>query len=160
LRPRNIHSKAEIKTMLIRRIAWLICGLAALAALAIGLRAMTTSASLVTVEWTTASELNTAGFNLYRSESRDGSYTRINSELIPHSPDPQIGGSYSFTDTNVVAGRTYYYQLEDVETGGATTRHGPIEVKAERNNSTELFLAAVLFGGALVGAMFLYTSKR
>lgn len=146
--------------MLVRRIAWLTCAFLALAALATGFRALTTPASIVNVEWTTASELNTAGFNLYRSATRDGPFTRINSQLIPHSPDPHMGGSYSYTDTNVVAGRTYFYQLEDVETGGATNHHGPIEVKAERNNTTELLLTILLTGSVLVGVIFLVTSRR
>ena len=35
-----------------------------------------------------------------------------------------------FNRTNVVAGHTYYYKLEDVELDGTSTRHGPIEVVA------------------------------
>jgi hypothetical protein len=146
--------------MLIRRIAWLACGLLALAALALGYRAMTTSNSVVTIEWTTASELNTAGFNLYRSENREGPFTRINNDQIPHSPDPLVGGSYAFTDTDVQAGRTYYYQLEDIEFGGATTRHGPIVVTAERNSMTEMLWAVALMGVAIIGLLVLITQKR
>ena len=86
--------------------------------------------SLVIVEWTTESEVNTAGFNVYRSESDEGPYIQVNRELIPSSPDPILGGRYVYTDTNVVAGQTYYYKLEDVELDGATTLHGPVEVVA------------------------------
>ena len=32
------------------------------------------------------------------------------------------GGSYVFTDTNVIAGVTYWYELEEVELGGQATR--------------------------------------
>jgi len=135
----------------IRRLGWLIIGLLALAGLALGYWAWTTrNTATVIVEWSTASELNTAGFNLYRSDSPDGPFTRLNEYLIPASPDPLLGSSYAFTDTNVVAGRTYYYQLEDVETGGATTRHGPIAAKAEASGKVML-LAAALLGGALLG---------
>ncbi len=83
------------------------------------------------IEWTTETEVGTVGFNLYRSESPDGPYERVNKELIPASGDPLVGGRYVFTDTDVIAGRTYYYQLEDVEATGATTRHGPVAVKAQ-----------------------------
>ena len=141
--------------MLIRRIAWLACGVSALAALVLGFAALTTSASVVTVEWTTASELNTAGFNLYRGESQAGPFVKINRELIPHSPDPLVGGSYVFTDTTAQAGHTYYYQLEDVEFAGGTSRHGPIVVTAERSATTELILAAALMGAALLGLAIL-----
>jgi len=140
--------------MTTHRIAWLICALLALAGLAVGYRAYTgRAAASVVVEWSTASELDTAGFNLYRSDRPDGPFARINQDLIPASPDPLVGGSYSFTDTDVVAGHTYYYQLEDVETSGTTTRHGPIEVRAEAGARTEALLAAGLIGAAIILAL-------
>jgi len=138
--------------MSIHRVGRLICGLLALAGLALGYRAVTApTEAVVIVEWTTASEVNSAGFNLYRSESPDGPFTRINEHLIPASPDPLLGGSYTFTDAEVVAGRTYYYLLEDVEINGTTTRHGPIDVEAEGDGRTEGLLAMALIGGALLG---------
>jgi hypothetical protein len=86
--------------------------------------------SRVVVEWTTASEINTSGFNLYRSERADGPYVKINAQVIPASTDPLVGGQYRFEDVTVTAGQTYYYELEDVELDGASTRHGPIVVTA------------------------------
>ncbi|MBI4790624.1 MAG: hypothetical protein HY782_26645, partial [Chloroflexi bacterium] len=88
------------------------------------------AAAGITVQWTTASEVNTAGFNLYRGERKEGPFTKINPQLIPASNDSLVGGKYRFQDANVTPGQTYYYQLEDVETGGATTRHGPIVITA------------------------------
>ena len=85
----------------------------------------------VFVEWTTETEVETAGFNLYRSESPAGPYVKVNPALIPGASDPLLGGRYVYTDTNVIAGRTYYYKLEDVELDGVITLHGPIEVVAE-----------------------------
>jgi len=84
----------------------------------------------VTVEWTTASEVDHAGFNLYRGESPDGPWTKLNQELIPPAGDPIVGGKYSYVDDAVEPGRTYYYLLEDVALNGATTRHPPIAVVA------------------------------
>ncbi len=74
----------------------------------------------ITVAWSTASELNTAGFNVLRSTSADGPFMRINSEVIPASNDPLVGGSYTYTDTQVSLGQTYYYRVEEVEFGGGT----------------------------------------
>ena len=85
----------------------------------------------VLVEWSTASELDTAGFNLYRGDSSTGPFTQINQELIPASTDPLAGSSYSYKDAQVRPGRTYYYQLEEVENNGVTNRFGPISVDAE-----------------------------
>jgi hypothetical protein len=113
----------------------------------------TPPASVVIVEWTTESEVDTAGFNIYRSESVEGPYIKINPELIPSSPDPILGGRYIYTDTNVVAGRTYYYKLEDVELGGTTTMHGPIEVVAEASSPSAFVNLAALWPLAVLIAV-------
>jgi hypothetical protein len=109
----------------------------------------TPPASVVIVEWTTESEVDTAGFNIYRSESAEGPYIKINPELIPSSPDPILGGKYVYTDTNVVA-------------GGTTTMHGPIEVVAEASspsafaNLAALWPLAVLIGVLVLGGVILW----
>jgi hypothetical protein len=74
------------------------------------------------IRWSTETEVNTAGFNVYRSLSEEGPWEKINPRLIPGSPDPLRGGSYVFTDTNVIAGVAYWYELEEVELGGRATR--------------------------------------
>ncbi len=101
----------------------------------------TSTSAVITVDWTTASELNTAGFNLYRSEAQAGAYTRLNTDLIPGSTDPLTGGAYTFTDTTAIAGHTYYYQLEDIEASGTSTRHDPYEVTANANLGASLYVA-------------------
>jgi hypothetical protein len=114
----------------------------------------------VTVEWSTASELDTAGFNLKRGETPDGPFTRINADLIPASPDPLIGGRYTFTDTTVAAGRTYFYQLEEVETSGTTTVQGVVEVKAEGGPEPALLIALAAVGAIMIGIIVFLRRKR
>lgn len=112
-------------------------------------------ASIVIVQWNTESEIKTAGYNLYRSVFIDGPYEKINRDLIPSSSDPYAGSSYAYDDKDVIAGQTYYYQLEDVDQAGNTTIHGPIEVTAERRNLWGFGFAGLLvFVGVLA---FLYT---
>ena len=116
---------------------------------------------MVFVEWTTESEVDVAGFNLYRSESLDGPYVKVNTALIPGASDPLLGGKYAYTDTNVVAGQTYYYKLEDVDLDGTTTLHGPIEVVAEASspsgvaNLVDLWLLAMLIAVLILGGVVL-----
>lgn len=92
----------------------------------------------VLVEWSTASELDTAGFNLYRSESAEGPFTKINSSLIPASQDPLSGSQYRYQDDQVQPDTLYYYQLEEVEMGGGVNRFGPISARSSDNR--RLFL--------------------
>ncbi|MEJ2748580.1 MAG: hypothetical protein P8183_11840 [Anaerolineae bacterium] len=77
----------------------------------------------IQVEWNTETELQTAGFNLYRSPNNDGDFTRINDKLIPSAGSGLTGADYSFTDKNVSAGDTYFYLLEEVELDATTNRY-------------------------------------
>ncbi len=119
----------------------------------------------VTLSWTTASEVNTAGFNLYRSENPNGPFTRINPQLIAASIDPVAGGKYQYQDTSIVSGRTYYYQLEDVELNGKSTRHDPIVVNAPSTSfavdgNLPIALVASLGAFILIGGGLFVTLKK
>lgn len=50
------------------------------------------------------------GYNIYRSEEKDGYYTRLNSTVIPNT-------SNSFIDENAEPGKTYWYTFTIVTTG-------------------------------------------
>lgn len=82
-------------------------------------------ASANVITWETASEVNTAGFNIYRGPSEDGPWTQVNEALVPPSEDPVRGGQYEFTDTSATPGEVYYYMLEEVELTGASNRYPP-----------------------------------
>ena len=112
----------------------------------------------VTVEWSTASELNTAGFNVLRSDNPNGPFTRLNPEVIRASPDPLVGGSYVYTDTNVTPGQTYYYQLEEVEFGGGTSPQGTVVATAQPG--TEPIFIAAAIGLAVVSIAALLWAER
>ena len=81
----------------------------------------------VALAWETAAEIDNAGFNLYRADAADGPYAKVNGALIAAEGDPVSGASYSFVDEGLAPG-TYYYKLEDVETSGVATLHGPAPV--------------------------------
>ena len=80
---------------------------------------------IVRLNWSTATEINCVGFNIYRAESEDGRYVKINAAVIPAEGSDTAGASYEFTDTAVKNGRTYYYKLEDLDLNGTATMHGP-----------------------------------
>ncbi len=101
----------------------------------------------IRLAWETASELNNVGFNLYRSESPDGPYAPVNAMLIPpQNPGSVLGAVYEWMDTDVQAGVTYYYKLEDLDLDGTCTLHGPVTATAQAAMSApryELFLPLV-----------------
>jgi len=83
---------------------------------------------IIEVKWETVNEINNIGFNLYRSETRDGERTKLNTELIPTLVPPGAlnGAIYFFLDTEIEFNSDELcYWLEDVDTYGNTDIHGP-----------------------------------
>jgi hypothetical protein len=115
--------------------------------------------SRVVIEWSTASELETVGFNVYRSESPDGVGEKINEQLIPAASDPLSGGDYQFVDTTARPGQAYYYWLEDVGASGKVGRNGPIETNSAAGMGIEWLLLAVLAGTLVWGWIGLLRSR-
>ncbi|MBU8923229.1 MAG: zinc-dependent metalloprotease [Bacteroidales bacterium] len=79
----------------------------------------------VEVNWITDSELNTAGFNLYRSGEPAGQKIRLNGALIPSRGNEIEGAEYSYVDDQADGAR-YYYWLEDVSLSGETAMNGMV----------------------------------
>jgi len=71
------------------------------------------------VQWTTASEVNTRGFYVQRKQS-DGNFSRVSGE-IPHLGSGVSGASYEFIDSGLSNGTTYYYRLEIISTSGESS---------------------------------------
>ena len=84
------------------------------------------SADDVTLAWETDFELDNAGFNIYRSTSEGGDKVKLNGQLIGAMGS---GATYQYVDADVGDG-TYYYWLEDVDTAGLATVHGPVAIAA------------------------------
>ena len=80
----------------------------------------------VKLQWETETEIDNAGFNVYRSEAENGYYTRINTSLISPKGSSTQGASYAFIDSSVQNRKTYDYILEDLDLNGKSTTHGPI----------------------------------
>ena len=80
-------------------------------------RAEHTTAGVV-LKWTTESELDNAGFNILRSETKDGEFKPINSKLIQGAGTTSERHTYTWTDTTAKPNVVYYYQIEDISHAG------------------------------------------
>ena len=74
----------------------------------------------VALSWETASEIDNAGFRLWRSDEKDGEYACIVEDLIPATGNEVTGASYSWFDA-AVSGSGHFYKLEDIDYGGQST---------------------------------------
>lgn len=72
----------------------------------------------VTIRWTTESELDNAGFNILRSETRTGEFKQVNAELIAGNGTTGERNTYKWVDTTAKPDVVYYYQIEDVSFAG------------------------------------------
>jgi hypothetical protein len=96
----------------------------------------------------------------YRSENPDGPFIKINPSLIPASSDPLAGNQYSYQDEQVLPGKLYYYQLEELEMSGGSNRFGPISVRAS-GGSAMIVLVLITAGLlALLGATWVFSRNR
>jgi len=78
----------------------------------------------VEITWETATEQDTVGFSLYRSQEREGEYTPINEDDFIESRGTAVSGAkYSYVDEDVNAGDTYFYVLEEIESDGGRRRY-------------------------------------
>jgi hypothetical protein len=114
----------------------------------------------VIVEWTTASELDTVGFNLLRAEAQEGPFEQINASLVPAGSDVLTGSDYTFTDSSVQDGITYFYMLEEIDLTGETSHHGPIVVKARNTSKFELIIGFGLVVGAIIYVIILSRDQK
>jgi hypothetical protein len=97
------------------------------AAVALASFGATCQAETPVISWETVSEIDTAGFNVWRSDTAAAPETKLNATLIPAHPGSTQGYSYSFEDTTAVPGQRYFYWLEDIDISGATGLNGPID---------------------------------
>ena len=80
----------------------------------------------VTLMWRTESEIDTAGFNIYRGVIGSSEMTKLNDTLIPAKGTATSGAEYTYVDNDVRNGVIYIYKLEDVDTAGTVTEHKPV----------------------------------
>ncbi len=80
----------------------------------------------VLITWTTGTEIDNAGFDIYRKEDGGANLVKVNASLIPAQGTLEGGASYSFVDANVESGTKYLYYLVDIDVNGRTTAHGPV----------------------------------
>jgi len=86
----------------------------------------TSKDGIVTLFWRTEAEIDNVGFAVYRSNTRDGDYTKIG--FVYAAEDSETSNDYKFTDKAVEVGKTYFYYLEDIDLAGKKNKSEIIKV--------------------------------
>ncbi len=109
------------------------------------------------VQWSTETEVDTAGFNLYRAISPEGPFERVNEQLIVSNGNSFTGADYELVDAGVERGQTYYYQLEDIETDGRANR---TELAIATADDVQAWIVGLAAAGLLAGVILAISGLR
>ncbi|MDE0467203.1 MAG: Ig-like domain-containing protein [Candidatus Poribacteria bacterium] len=77
-----------------------------------------TESGAIVIQWTTQSEVDNAGFNILRSQTKTGEFKVVNAQLIPGAGTTGESTTYTWTDATAKPNVVYYYQIEDVSLAG------------------------------------------
>lgn len=79
------------------------------------------------IQWTTASEVNTSGFYVLRSLTAAGTFERV-SGFIPQLGSNTSGANYEYINTGLSNNVTYYYRLEMISSSLGSTFSNVISI--------------------------------
>ncbi len=90
--------------------------------------ASVTANQFVEMKWTTETETNLLGYNIYRAEDNElDDAERINHTIIS-SNNSSTTTNYSYIDENVYSGDTYHYWLQSVDLDLTSHFYGPVSI--------------------------------
>ena len=79
-----------------------------------------------TVRWKTASELDSYGFDVYRSTSEDGPFETINEQPIAGAGTVDVPQNYEYVDRDIQPDTAYYYYVESISLAGEREAITPV----------------------------------
>ena len=81
------------------------------------------------IKWTTESELENAGFNVLRSDTKTGDFKVLNPRMLQGAGTTSERHTYQYVDTTAKAGTAYYYRLEEVSFAGVSQPVGTCRLR-------------------------------
>lgn len=78
-----------------------------------------------TARWTTASEQNSFGFEVFRGDSEKGEFTKLTKEPILGAGTSDETHKYEYRDDSIDPCREYWYYVEGITTSGAHEKFTP-----------------------------------
>lgn len=70
------------------------------------------------IRWQVAHETGLYGYNIYRADSADGPFKRVNADVVKVMSEDGSGAAYMWRDQSAVAGNTYWYYVATVAHSG------------------------------------------
>lgn len=79
-----------------------------------------------TIRWSTASEVDNFGYDVYRADAEEGPFERITEEPVPGAGTTDSPTAYSFEDENIDPTKPYWYYVESISLSNERERFTPI----------------------------------
>lgn len=79
-----------------------------------------------TLKWSTASEVDNFGYDIYRGEAEDGPFERITEDPVTGAGTTDEVSEYRFEDDTIDPYKLYYYYVESISMSGERERFTPI----------------------------------
>jgi hypothetical protein len=79
----------------------------------------------VKLTWITGNETGNKGFNIYRADSENGSFGKVNDTLISAQGGSGTTARYQYVDKDLTNGKKYSYLIEVVKNPVRTRKYGP-----------------------------------
>ena len=92
----------------------------------------------VILKWTTESEVDNAGFYIYRSTTMDGDFKVVNTTMIQGAGTTGERIEYTWTDTSAKPNTVYYYRIEDVSHAGVRKKLATVRLRGLVSASSKL----------------------
>lgn len=83
----------------------------------------------VVLKWTTESEVDNAGFYIYRSTTKSGEFKVVNPTMIQGAGTSSERHTYTWTDTTAKPNVAYYYQIEDISHAGVRKQLATVRMR-------------------------------
>lgn len=77
------------------------------------------------IKWATASEVENFGFDVYRGDSEEGPFEKINAATIPGAGSTDTPSRYEYIDADIEPGQAYWYYVESISMSGQRQKFTP-----------------------------------
>ncbi|MCF7886144.1 MAG: lamin tail domain-containing protein [Candidatus Marinimicrobia bacterium] len=92
---------------------------------------------VVNLIWKTSSEIENAGFNIFKSAGTQENFYKINKKIIQGAGTTTETQTYEYQDSQIISGMKYFYKLEDVSLSGEKKFSRIISVESELETDSQ-----------------------
>lgn len=79
-----------------------------------------------TPRWTTASEVDNFGYDVFRGDLEEGPFTKLNADPILGAGTTDETKNYEYRDDTIDPCREYWYYIESIDTKGGREKFTPV----------------------------------